>query len=401
MHYHRVRMEAMGYELPEEVVTSTALEERIAPMYDKLRFQAGQLAALTGIQERRWWPEGHQLSDGAAAAGEAALANSELRAKDIEVLLYCGVCRENFEPATACAVAQKLGVSDDAIVYDISNACLGVMNGIIDIANRIELKQIKAGMVVSCESSREINEITIQRMIDEPTMEIFTSSIATLTGGSGAVAIVLTDGSFGRKPGHRLVGAANKNASQHHRLCRWGITLSPSAVGKLVLSPQALRAAVGEMMKPETIPGIVRDLMTNTSEHLPATVANLMPKDKLPKMLEQFMSTDSVGVLKHGVELGLRTWESFLGGVGWAKEHIDKVICHQVGSSHQQTVLETLGISPDKDYTTFPYLGNIGTVSLPVTAAIAAENGHLKRGDRVSFLGIGSGLNCLMLGWDW
>ncbi|MHB1559906.1 MAG: 3-oxoacyl-[acyl-carrier-protein] synthase III C-terminal domain-containing protein, partial [Isosphaeraceae bacterium] len=54
-----------------------------------------------------------------------------------------------------------------------------------------------------------------------------------------------------------------------------------------------------------------------------------------------------------------------------------------------------------KDFSTFPYLGNMGTVSLPLSAALAEERQHLVSGDRVAFLGIGSGLNCMMLGLDW
>ena len=60
-----------------------------------------------------------------------------------------------------------------------------------------------------------------------------------------------------------------------------------------------------------------------------------------------------------------------------------------------------MGISVDKDFVTYPFLGNIGTVSLPMTAAIAAERRVIKSGDRVGFLGIGSGLNCMMLGVAW
>ncbi|MBW2648085.1 MAG: 3-oxoacyl-ACP synthase III, partial [Deltaproteobacteria bacterium] len=43
----------------------------------------------------------------------------------------------------------------------------------------------------------------------------------------------------------------------------------------------------------------------------------------------------------------------------------------------------------------------IGTVSLPITAAIASEREFLIKNDLVGFLGIGSGLNCLMLGIEW
>lgn len=189
-------MESIGYELPPTVVTSDELEERLQPAY-RSAYLPGQLEALTGITERRWWEPGYTLSEGAAAAAMKALNQSNVNASDIETLIYAGVCRENYEPATACAVADKLGISTDAYVYDLSNACLGILNGIIDIANRIELKQIRAGMVVSCESSREIVEIMIDRILKERTMDIFTSSLATLTGGSGAAAVLITDGSFG------------------------------------------------------------------------------------------------------------------------------------------------------------------------------------------------------------
>jgi 3-oxoacyl-[acyl-carrier-protein] synthase-3 len=46
-------------------------------------------------------------------------------------------------------------------------------------------------------------------------------------------------------------------------------------------------------------------------------------------------------------------------------------------------------------------LGNTGAASLPSTFALGAESGFLKSGDRVALLGIGSGLNCLMLGAEW
>ncbi|MCG8379355.1 MAG: 3-oxoacyl-ACP synthase III, partial [Proteobacteria bacterium] len=114
MKYSRVQMESIGYELPPVVVTSEDLEQRLMPMYDTLHIAPGQLEALTGISERRWWEKGHILSDGAAVAARKALEQSNVDARDIEALIYTGVCRENFEPATACAVAAQLGVSDDA-----------------------------------------------------------------------------------------------------------------------------------------------------------------------------------------------------------------------------------------------------------------------------------------------
>jgi 3-oxoacyl-[acyl-carrier-protein] synthase III len=175
--------------------------------------------------------------------------------------------------------------------------------------------------------------------------------------------------------------------------------MTPVEIGKLMFTPDKLMTAIDEIMKPETLPSVMREMMT--SNKLPPALASILPSKMLPEVLSEFMATDSVSVLKHGVKLGVRTWGSFLGKMGWAREEVDKVICHQVGEGHRDTILRELGISAEKDFSTYKHLGNIGTVSLPMTAAIAEQRKFLKPGDRVGFLGIGSGLNCMMLGWEW
>src|SRR5439155_9673361 len=134
----------------------------------------------------------------------------------VDALIYGGVCREYCEPATACRVASDLGISPGAAVYDISNACLGVLNGIIEIANRIELGQIRAGLVVSCETAREINDIMIERMLEARSMEVFKHSLATLTGGSGAVAVLVTHRSYSTERRQQgLVGVTHAAREVH------------------------------------------------------------------------------------------------------------------------------------------------------------------------------------------
>jgi 3-oxoacyl-[acyl-carrier-protein] synthase-3 len=312
-----------------------------------LNLHPGQLEAWTGISERRWWEPDFQLSTGAISAARKALRKANFDPSDLGILIYGGVCRENFEPATACAVADGLGVRGRAFAYDLSNACLGVLNGILEVANRIELRQIRAGLVVSCESAREINEVMLNRLVNGGDMEQFSRGLATFTGGSGAVAVLLTDGTFPGLPGHRLLGGVAELAPEHHGLCRWGVR------------PGAASAS------------------------------------------EQFMATDSVAVLKYGVQLGRTTWSLFLKQMAWEASEVDQVICHQVGQGHQQAILESLRIPPEKDFATFKFLGNMGTAALPVAAAIADERGVLKAGQRAAFLGIGSGLTCLMLGLEW
>ncbi len=346
MKFNTVYLDSIGYELAPNVLTSDDIENRLEPLYQALHFQKGQLEMITGIRERRYWDPGFPMYEGATRAGQKALQASGISPDRIGMLVYGGVCRDQLEPATACAVGHELGVGPGTMIHDVSNACLGVLNGILLVASAIELGQIQAGMVVSCESSRQIMDLSIQRMLETRNMEIFRKTVATLTGGSGAIAVILTHATLSSR-GHRLLGGTIRNAVQHHALCRWG------------------------------------------------------PDTGIPATLPQIMETDSVGVLQHGVALGVETYRVFKEEMQWPADKPDKIICHQVGATHQKTILDAVGISREKDFITYPFLGNIGTVSLPITAAIASERGFLEKADLVGFFGIGSGLNCMMLGVEW
>jgi 3-oxoacyl-[acyl-carrier-protein] synthase-3 len=346
MRWSNVCIEAIGYDLPEERVTTRALESRLSEMYGSLGLAPGHAEALTGIRERRIFPVGSRMAERAARAGSIALEQAGLVGSDLGAVVYAGVCRDNLEPATACAVADAVGARAATHVFDVSNACLGVLTGIVDVANRIELGQIRSGLVVSAESSREIVESSIRRMNADPSMTRYRLGLATLTGGSGAVAVVLTD-SEASFHGRHLVAGAVRCAPEHHGICRWG----PS------------RGLLGES--------------------------------------ENVMDTDATEVLEHGIHLARATWGDLLQATGWRAADVDRVVCHQVGAAHQREVLAALEVDSARDFSTFEHLGNIGTVSLPLTAALAAEAGFLRRGDRVALLGIGSGLNCLMLGVQW
>lgn len=346
MQFSKVHIEAIGYELAPVVVTSKALEERLSDLYRRLYLQPGQLEALTGIRERRQWDGPMSMAEGAARAAATVLETSGVAAGEIDMVIYGGVCRDHLEPATSCEVADRIGVSNKTQIYDVSNACLGVMTGIVQAATAIELGQIRRALVVSCETSRQIVDLTIERMSRAATLEDIRLNLATLTGGSGAIAVLVSEASLAPR-GHRILGGAIRSRAEHHRLCRWG------------------------------------------------------PDTGMPATAPMQMLTDATAVLEHGVALGIETWRAFLDEMGWTAEQVDRTICHQVGAPHRDTVLKALEVPLERDFQTYEYLGNIGTVSLPITAAIADERGFLQSGHRVAFCGIGSGLNCLILGVQW
>ncbi len=348
MVFENVCIEAFGYSLPDEVVTSDEIEARLQPLYRRLRLPDGRLELMTGIRARRFWPVGTLPSAISVESAERALESSGIDRRRLGALIHGSVCRDVLEPATACRVHHGLGLPNECVLYDVSNACLGILNGIVQVANMIELGQIEAGIVVGTESSRQLVETTIERLNQDESLSRnqMKSAMASLTIGSGSCAVLLVHRELTRT-GNRLLAATARANSKFHDLCE---------------SPRDQAADV-----------------------------NMRP----------LMSTDAEALMHEGIALGADTFASFLEDTRWAPHQIDKTFCHQVGSAHRRMMLETFGLKAENDFTTHEWLGNTGSVALPLTMAIGLEQGHVRPDDNIGMLGIGSGINCLMLAARW
>ncbi|HXY32788.1 MAG TPA: 3-oxoacyl-[acyl-carrier-protein] synthase III C-terminal domain-containing protein, partial [Planctomycetaceae bacterium] len=219
--------------------------------------------------------------------------------------------------------------------------------GMVILADMIELGQIRAGVVVGTEDGRSLVEGTIESLLANRalTRQDVKQDFASLTIGSGSAAIVVCD----RKlcpSGHRLLGGAFRAETASHELCTGG-------------------------------------------------ESDKQPGDALR------MQTDSEALLHAGVALAETTWQDTRRTLGWSNADVSKVFTHQVGRAHRKLLLERLKLDPSLDFPTVEYLGNTGAVALPTAWSLGIEQGRITAGDRVALLGIGSGLNALMLGVEW
>ena len=110
------------------------------------------------------------------------------------------------------------------------------------------------------------------------------------------------------------------------------------------------------------------------------------------------MQTDSEELLKQGVAVARDAWVETKAELGWTDDTADVICTHQVGKRHSQYLYDALSLDRRKDFSTVETLGNCGSASLPATAAMAIEAGRLQPGQNMALLGIGSGINCMMLG---
>lgn len=348
MLFRHACIESIGVVLPQETVTTSEIEQRLTPLYDRLKLPLGRLELITGVRERRFWARGTLPSTQSIVSANRALEAANFDRSQVGALIHASVCRDHLEPATACAVHHGLGLRGDCHIFDLSNACLGLMNGVLLLSTMIDTGQISAGIVVGTESSRQLVETTIAELNtnESLTRKAIKTAIASLTIGSGSCAILVTHQQLSKSQNRLLGGAAYAN-TQFHELCHSGAD-----------------EAVASGMQP-------------------------------------LMETDSETLMREGCATGALNFERFLHELSWSRNEIDKTICHQVGPAHKKMMFESLGMETSKDYATVEWMGNTGSVALPITLAAAAHAEHLQSQDQVGMFGIGSGINCVMLGCEW
>ncbi|MEI6526458.1 MAG: 3-oxoacyl-ACP synthase III, partial [Planctomycetota bacterium] len=321
MRFNSVCLASIGYLVPEVQITSEWIEQQLSEQYERLKLPEGRLEGMSGIQSRRIWSDGVRLSDCSVASCRMALEFSGVSASDIGCLIHASVCREFLEPATACRVHHLLGIPPKSWVYDVSNACLGVLNGAVQIAQLIESGCIKAGLVVGTEDSRGLLKATLHQLQNDSslTRQSIKPAFASLTIGSGSCAWLLAHSDWYRdrfgKTGSDMLGAVAIARTEHHGLC------------------QSDTDQAGSGMQP-------------------------------------IMNTDSELLLEAGVATGAAAFDLLLDELKWERTDIATTVCHQVGSAHRRRMLETLNMPIDTDYSTFDRLGNTGSVALPTALGL-------------------------------
>lgn len=344
MRFDRVSISGLAYAMPPKVLTSAQIEADLASVYDKIGLHAGRLELMTGIKSRRYWPLGFKPSDAAVLAGQQALQMADVDPKSIDVLIHASVCRDFLEPATASVVHERLGLGAHCEMFDLSNACLGVVTSMSLAAKMIESGAIKSALIVAGEIGKPLVDATVEALNQDlnVTRKSIKSSLASLTIGSGGAAVLLQ--SIDQAPkSPKLLGASARVATEHNQLCQ------------------------GEL-----------------GENAQLT-----------------MRTDAEALLVAGVKLAAETWADLQKESDSLNTSTTKTITHQVGRAHTKMLYEALGLDESLGYFTYETLGNVGSVSVPMTLALALEAGHIRSGDQVALLGIGSGLSCMMMELKW
>ena len=179
------RIESLGTRLPEQRVSTRELMQACgdAPRVD--------LERITGIRERRvCGPDEDSYSLAVDAAWEC-LSRSQHAPGDLDMIVSCSITKYGsdlsyrFEPALSLSVKEATGAGH-AIHFDVSNACAGMLTGLMLIDAFIRTGRIRCGMVVSGEYITSISDNATREV-----RSLTSPQLASLTAGDAGCAVIL------------------------------------------------------------------------------------------------------------------------------------------------------------------------------------------------------------------
>ncbi|WP_017470562.1 beta-ketoacyl-ACP synthase III [Amphibacillus jilinensis] len=142
----------VGHYVPERVLTNFDLEEIVDTNDEWIRTR-------TGIETRHIADDGEDTSDMAYQAAVSALADADLEAKDLDLILVATITPDQPFPSVSCQIQDRLGASQ-AATMDISAACAGFMYGVITAKQFIEGGLYHNVLVIGAEKLSKITDWT-------------------------------------------------------------------------------------------------------------------------------------------------------------------------------------------------------------------------------------------------
>jgi 3-oxoacyl-[acyl-carrier-protein] synthase-3 len=183
-----------GY-LPPRVMTNQDLEKIVATSDQ-------WIVQRTGIRERHIAAEGETTSDLAIAASRAALANANLTAGAVDLILLATSTPDQTFPASAVTVQAELGIVRGA-AFDLQAVCSGFVYALATADRFLTAGDFQCALVIGAE--------TFSRILD------WSDRTTCVLFGDGAGAVVLEAADQPGKPTDRGVLTAQLRSDGRYR----------------------------------------------------------------------------------------------------------------------------------------------------------------------------------------
>lgn len=171
--YDRVQILGTGYAKPDSILSNADLEKMVDTTDE-------WIVSRTGICRRRIVDEDTATSDIALKASRAALVNSGLDPKDLELIIVGTVTPDMLTPSTACFLQERLGAKN-AAAFDLSAGCTGFVYSMVVAQKFLLAGPTRNALVVGAETLSKVTDWS-----DRNTCVIFADGAGAMVLGKGS-----------------------------------------------------------------------------------------------------------------------------------------------------------------------------------------------------------------------
>lgn len=221
----RAVIKGVGSYLPEKIVTNDDLAKTVDTSDEWIRER-------TGIRQRHIAADGETTADLALHAAKRALADADMDASEIDLIVLATSTPNNTFPATATLIQNRLGIHHGA-AFDIQAVCSGFVFA-LNTANALVMTgQANHVLVIGAE--------TFSRILDWEDR----GTCVLFGDGAGAVVLSCEDGTGDNTDRGILAGKVRSDGRHYDKLYVDGGVSSTQTVGKLrMLGPDVFKHAV-------------------------------------------------------------------------------------------------------------------------------------------------------------
>lgn len=325
----KTKIHSTGIYLPPQIVKSDDIFSEINSE-SQYGIATNWMSEKMGILERRVAPINAKPSDLAIPAARDAIEKApHINPQDIDLIIFCGIERDQPEPATAHVIQDKLGIKA-RYAFDIANACFGFIDAMQVATNYISCGIVRHALIVTGEVPTRVMRAAIERLKQGVDIKTANNIIGALSVGDAGGAVILGPTEKGEKSGFKLFNTTSH--SDFVEKCNYHQNDDGSFEGQMMMGQLA-----GAFIRCHS------KLIDNTLEQL--------------------------------------GWDSF-----------DWMLSHQIGKKPFDRISKMKGIKANTMIKTLDKLGNITSATFPINFNQLIEENNIQSGDRIGGCFAGSGI---------
>ena len=322
-------IKACGIHLPSTIIKSDDLFEDIKSDTN-YGIPLNWMSETMGIVERRVAPITTKPSDLAIPAAEEAIANwDNAKPDEIDLVIFCGMERDQTEPATAHTIQHALKLNA-SYVFDVSNACFGFING-MQIANDfIASGSVRSALIVTGEVTANLSRSVIKQLKSGLEANQAKEILGFLSLGDAGGAVIISKTQEKEESGFELF---NSNINSSHRdKCYYGYDHDGEVNAKMQMSR----------------------------------------------------------MVAYGFKLHTDILDKTLKLAGW--HEFDWLLSHQTGKRSFQQIIDLDIIKRNRMVKSYQHLGNVTSATFAINYYKLTNSGLISKGDKIGGFFAGSGL---------